>query len=135
MYHANFSFLIEAFQKICPSVPADLLHELVCDTNTHDCMLGGCSNCSILSAFDNFVAQLSEDMSADEMDGQVSYEQWFGCTKQVFYGSFENICKSLRELVVPFAHHCFIKRQQSIGYLIKYKLRYGIAPQQKTYKK
>jgi hypothetical protein len=114
IYHANFMNLVDALKATAPNVPDNLLASIVCDTASAPCMTNSCSSCSILPRFDTIIAECENDLCEEEKDKQVRYEQWTNSFKHVAYGKFDDIAALIKEKIVAFALHTFVKRQQSV---------------------
>jgi hypothetical protein len=113
MYHANFFYLIEALRKTFPAVPIDLLSVLVCSTNSETCMTNSCSTCNIVTGFLSLVEEWESELSDEQKNEKVRYEQWTANEKHVGLADFKQLTSMLKEKLVPFAYHSFVKRQQS----------------------
>jgi hypothetical protein len=116
MYHANFVYLVEAIQKICPAVPNDLMSLLVCNAASEECITNSCPSCNLETGFQTLVGEWDSELSDEQRHEEVRYEQWMANEKRIGHANFTQLTLMLQEKIVPFALHSFVKRQQSAGF-------------------
>lgn len=113
-YHANFSFLLEASNKIIKSIPSNFGHflkKVCCDEANEVCMRNECDEC-VVEIVDSLVP-LNE---INRLEDSVEWKIWRMIDNRMVLsqrkGTAFDVLSELQMHLPKFKTHCYVKRVQ-----------------------